>query len=135
MVTTSDIKTTDKTRLGASVIKQTDLCQIIASVFDDEYDKNSIDRRVNARKSRRTFDFDDENLNMLTECPVRIFGVLDTYVASDRQNWNQSDMRQDGALQDSMLPNEPSDVAKARLMDAVKSVEETLIIYSSRCYQ
>ena len=72
-------------RLGASVIKSADLYQIIVNVFDDEYDPMNIKKRVQARKSRRTFDFEDENLGMLTECPVRLFEVLDTFIASDRQ--------------------------------------------------
>ena len=72
-------------RLGASVIKSADLYEIIVNVFDDEYDPMNIKKRVQARKSRRTFDFEDENLGMLTECPVRLFEVLDTFIASDMQ--------------------------------------------------
>ena len=77
-------------QLGASVIKSADLYQIIVNVFDAEYDPMNIKKRVQARKSRRTFDFEDENLGMLTECPVRLFEVLDTFIASDRQQWGSS---------------------------------------------
>ena len=40
---------------------------------------------MQARQSRRTFEFDAENLGMLTDCPVRLFEILETFVRSDRQ--------------------------------------------------
>ena len=113
-------------RLGASMIKGADLYQIIVNVFDDEYDPINIKKRVQARKSRRTFDFEDENLGMLTECPVRLFEVLDTFVASDRQmQYSSSGTQRDQAVQG------PSDVSKSRLIEAITGIEDLFVCYSS----
>ena len=134
----SEFQNSDQSRLGASVIKKSDLQEIIATIFDEEYDKNNNDKRVNARKARRTFDFEDENLNMLTECPVRIFEILDTFVRSDRQTWNQViDERQEleGSLLDKSLSYSqiyiPSEISKAKLIEAIHTIEVYFISYSS----
>lgn len=69
--------------LGASAIKGTDLRVIINSIFEEEYDPGNIKLRVQARQSRRTFNFEDENLGMRTDVAVRCFEVLQTFVAAD----------------------------------------------------
>ena len=117
-------------RLGASVVKGADLHQIIANVFDDEYDPQNIDKRVQARKSRRTFDFEDENLGMLTECPVRLFEVLDTFVAADRQVWGQADEIDNDQVA-ACSDQEPSDVSKCRLLNVIQSVEDLFTGYAT----
>ena len=59
--------------LGASAIRRADLNQLILLVFDEEYDPKSIERRVQQRQSRRNFNFRSENLEIQTDCPVRVF--------------------------------------------------------------
>ena len=73
-------------RLGFSGIKHADLTLIITKVFDEEYDPANIQRRVQARQSRKTFNFSDEDLGMMTDCPNRIFEVLESFVASVRKH-------------------------------------------------
>lgn len=56
------------TRLGASVIKQVDLCSLVNSIFDEEYDPINIKRRTEARQARHSFSFKKENLGVKTDC-------------------------------------------------------------------
>ena len=129
--------------LGASAIRRADLNQLILLVFDEEYDPKSIKRRVQQRQSRRNFNFRSENLEIQTDCPVRVFQILEAFVDSERvqrysnpstpellkgiKEKNFSGMK-NVAKADHF--GGPSDESKALILDAIRSVEYMFIGYA-----
>ena len=61
---------------------------------------------------------------MLTDCPVRLFEVLDTFVASDRQTWG------DATGEEGKYNQSPAEVNKGRLMSSMELIETFFVNFA-----
>jgi len=126
----SELQKFGATQLGESAIKNLDLADLVQQVFDQEYDSASITKRVQARQTRHTFDYEAENLGVSTDLSCRIFQILSTFVASERKKVSH-DSTPVQMTKHGVLTPKPTVEARARLIDAIHAVEDLFVNYAS----
>lgn len=128
--TATTLKSAGTTKLGVSAIKLLDLAELVQHVFDEEYDPTNITRRTQAWQSRRTFDMETENLEMSTDLPCRLFEILNAFIASEERKKSHNSTPVEMSKERVLMPK-PSAEARARMIDAIHSIEDFFVNYSS----